>query len=47
MDQQDTDNPTITEDLPVDEARQNEVKGGRTGIAGVGILRSTDGGSTW
>ena len=47
MNKQANDNPTIIEDLPVDPARQDEVKGGHLGAPGAGILKSTDSGRTW
>jgi hypothetical protein len=37
---------TLT-DLLVDEARQDEVKGGLTGTTGPGIYKSTNSGQTW
>jgi hypothetical protein len=42
MNKQEKDNQTLIEDLPVDEARQDEVKGGLTGTQGPGIYKSTD-----
>ena len=47
MIKQEDDNQTIIEDLSVDEARQDEVKGGRTGKTGPGLYKSTDSGQTW
>ncbi len=42
MNKQENNNQTIIEDLPVDEAQQDEVKGGLTGTAnhGSGALRN-------
>ena len=45
--QEPTNQQVKIEDLPVDAAQQDEVKGGHLGTAGVGILKSTDGGRTW
>jgi hypothetical protein len=47
MNQQEPHKQNVIEDLSVDEARQDEVKGGRTGTSGPGVYRSTDGGQTW
>ena len=41
------DQPIVIEDLPVDETRQDEVKGAGTGAAGYGVLQSTAGVNTW
>ena len=38
---------TIIEDLPVDEARPDEVKGGSPRTAGNGALLNVDGRNTW
>ncbi len=40
MNQQENDNPTVLDDLPVDEARQDEAKGG--GISRFGIVVDDD-----
>ena len=37
---------TMIEDLPVDPAQQDEVKGGRTGTANGGVWKTTDGGAS-
>jgi hypothetical protein len=47
MNKQENDDPTVIEDLQVDEAQQDEVTGGSTQSPGVGVLKSTDGGRTW
>jgi hypothetical protein len=47
MNQQENDKQTTLEDLGVDEARQDEVKGGPRGSSGPGIYRSIDSGQTW
>ena len=44
VDRQENEDQIRIEDLPSDDAHLDEVKGGSPGI---GILRSTDGGSTW
>ena len=44
MNRQESEDQIVIEDLPSDDAQQDEVKGGSPGI---GILRSTDRGSTW
>jgi len=44
VNKQDNEDQISIEDLPSDEAQQDEVKGGSPGI---GTLRSTDGGRTW
>ena len=47
MNKQEDHNQTLIEDLTVDEARQDEVKGGLTGAQGPGIYKSTSSGQTW
>lgn len=44
MNKRENEDQISLEDLPSDDAQQDEVKGGS---AGIGILRSTDGGHTW
>ena len=44
MNKQEIEDQISIEDLPSDDAQQDEVKGGS---AGIGLLRSTDGGNTW
>ncbi len=40
MNNQESDKQIIIEDLPVDEARKDEVKGGSTGTRNTGALRN-------
>ena len=40
MNKQEKENQAIIEDLPVDEARQDEVKGGNPATHNIGALRN-------
>ena len=42
MNKQENDNQTIIEDLPVDEARQDEVKGGEGANGSYGVFWKGD-----
>jgi len=44
VNKEENEDQVSVEDLPYDDAQQDQVKGGSPGI---GILRSTDRGSTW
>lgn len=47
MHKQEDDSQSAIEDLSVEEARESDVKGGSTRTAGIGILKSADGGRSW
>jgi hypothetical protein len=47
MNQQENNKPTISKDLTVNEAQQDEVIGGSPRTAGGGALLNVDGRNTW